>query len=331
MTKLLKLAFLLFGCLLLGWAIKSVDLEAIPGLLKQLGGGFLVVLILYAGVTWLDTLSWKCNFRPEETGLFSNWELWRIRQIGEAYNVITPFGTLGGEPLKAQLLKEHHGLRLRQAISSQIVSKTTFLTGLILFFIPGIIMILNSSKVSDEFKNISLAGMGILSTSIFLFFVFQVTGTLGKMCHWIGQKINMPDLKHNLKKIEHLNELFSGFYRLYPGRVIKAIVLAFLGWVLGLGQMFAILYFLGFQVSVYELWIIESLAQLVKIGSFMIPLSIGALEGGLIIIFTSMGYTANLGLTVSLVTRIKDLIWVGLGLSLDGKIHFSNRREPDQK
>ncbi len=331
MTKFIKLAFLILGCLLLGWAINTVDLETIPSLLKQLGGGFLVVLILYAGVTWLDTLSWKCNFRPEETELFTNWELWRIRQIGEAYNVITPLGTLGGEPLKAQLLKEHQGLSLRQAISSQIISKTTFLTGLILFFIPGIIMILNSSIISDEFKMISLVGMGVLSTCIFLFFVFQLTGILGKICHWFGQKTNMPNLKHNLKKIEHLNTLFSGFYRLYPGRVIKAVVLAFLGWILGLGQMYAILYFLGFQVSFYELWIMESLAQLVKIGSFMIPLSIGALEGGLILIFTSMGYPANLGLTVSLVARIKDLIWVGLGLALDGKMNLNTRRRTNEQ
>lgn len=289
MPKLIKLAFLLLGCLLLGWAINAVDLASVGILLIKVGWGFPILLIIYTGVTWLDTLSWKCNFRPEETQHFTTWELWRIRQIGEAYNIITPFATLGGEPLKAQLLKEHQGLSLRQAISSQIISKTTFLTGLILFFIPGISMIMSSSQVSDEFKTISLVGMGTLSTAIFLFFVFQVTGILGKICHWLGQRTTRPSLKHNLKKTEHLNELFSGFYGKYPARVVKAVVLAFLGWVLGLGQMYAILYFLGFPVSFYELWILEALAQLIKIGSFMIPLSLGALEGGLILIFTALG------------------------------------------
>jgi len=331
MSKFIKLAFLIVGCLLLGWAISAVDMVSVLGLLKKLGGGFLVVLLLYAGVTWLDALSWKCNFRPEETQHFTDWELWRIRQIGEAYNMITPFATLGGEPLKAQLLKEHQGISLKQAVSSQIVSKTTFLTGLILFFIPGITMIMNSSKVSDEFKTISLVGMGTLSTCIFLFFVFQVTGILGKLCHWFGQKTSRPNLKHNLKKLEHLNELFSGFYGKYPVRVVKAVILAFLGWVLGLGQMYAILYFLGFPVSFYDLWVMEALAQLVKIGSFMIPLSLGALEGGLILIFTALGYPANLGLAVSLVARMKDLVWVGLGLALDGKMTFTAKRGANEQ
>mgnify|MGYP002527879203 CR=1 FL=1 len=88
-----------------------------------------------------------------------------------ALPIFTPFATLGGEPIKAQLLKEHQGISLKQAVSSQILSKTTFLTGLILFFIPGITMIMNSSQVSDEFKTISIVGMGTLSTCIFLFFV----------------------------------------------------------------------------------------------------------------------------------------------------------------
>ena len=322
MPKFIKLAFLIVGCLFLGWAISAVDMAGLLNLLKKLGGGFLIILMIYTGVTWLDTLSWKCNFCPEETGHFTDWELWRIRQIGEAYNTITPFATLGGEPIKAQLLKENQGLSLKQGLSSQVIAKTTFLMGLIIFFIPGIAMILISPKVSEEFKTISIVGMGAFSTCIFLFFVFQVTGTLGKLCIWLNQRTSRPNLINFLVQLEHLNELFSGFYEKYPVRVVKAVVLAFLGWVLGLGEMYAILYFLGFPVSFYDLWVMEALAQLVKIGSFMIPMSLGAQEGGLILIFRALGYPANLGLAVSLVARTKQLIWVGLGLALGGQMAF---------
>ncbi len=320
MSKLIKLALLLIGCLFLGWAISTVDLTSVLNLLKKLGWGFLIIFMIYAVVTWLDTLSWKSNFRPEETQHFTTWELWRIRQVGEAYNTITPFATLGGEPLKAQLLKEHQGLSIKQGLASQVISKTTFLTGLILFFIPGITLILNSPKVSGEFKTISLAGMGIFSTCILLFFVFQITGILGKLCIWFSQHTEKPSLVDILDKLGHLNNLFSGFYEKYPGRVANAVVLAFLGWVLGLGEMYVTLYFLGFPISFTELWVMEALAQLVKIGSFLIPLSLGAQEGGLILIFSAFGYPANLGLTVSLVRRIKELFWVGLGLALGGRL-----------
>ena len=328
MSNAIKSGFLIFGCLLLGWAISSVDLASVVQLLKKMGWGFAVIVFIYAGVTWLDTLSWKNNFHPEETRLFSNWQLWRIRQVGEAYNTITPFATLGGEPMKAQLLKDHHGLSLKSALASQIVSKTTFLAGLILFFIPGIALILLSSKISAEFKLISLTGMVGFSTCIFLFFIVQVSGTMGKFCVWLSHKLSQRNLIHFLAKLGHLNELVSGFYKKYPARVIKASGLAFLGWILGLGELYTILYFLGFQVSFYELWVIEALGQLVKVGSFFIPLRLGAQEGGLILILTALGYPANLGLAVSLVARIKELAWVGLGLALGGKLTITHRPTP---
>ena len=97
MTKPLKLIFLLIGCLLLGWAVSTVDLLAVADLLIKLGYGFIIILILYSSVTWVDTVAWKNNFKKEETRQFSLWSLWCIRQIGEAYNTITPLGTLGGE------------------------------------------------------------------------------------------------------------------------------------------------------------------------------------------------------------------------------------------
>ena len=326
MSKIIKLALLLIGCLFLGWAISTVDMASVLSLLKKIGWGFLIIFMIYGLITWLDALSWKSNFRPDETQNFTNWELWRIRQVGESYNMITPFGTLGGEPVKAQLLKEHQGLSIKQGLASQVISKTTFLTGLILFFIPGITMILNSPKVSSEFKSISLTGMGIFSTCIFLFFVFQVTGILGKICLWFSHRTDNEKYIEVLDKLGHLNNLFSSFYRLYPGRVTKAVALAFLGWVLGLGEMYVTLYFLGFPVSFTELWILEALAQLVKIGSFLIPLSLGAQEGGLILIFSAFGYPANLGLTVSLVRRVRELVWVGLGLALGAKMSLSPKR-----
>ncbi|NIQ03731.1 MAG: hypothetical protein GWM98_28085, partial [Nitrospinaceae bacterium] len=85
--------------------------------------GFVLVLGIYVVVTWLDSIAWKYGFKPEEIPTVSLWQLWRIRQVGEAYNTITPLGTLGGEPVKAQLLKDHHGLNRRQGIASQVVAR----------------------------------------------------------------------------------------------------------------------------------------------------------------------------------------------------------------
>lgn len=316
MKKIFNLGLFFLGVSLLIWALNSVDLGETFNLLLKLKFGFLAILLLYSLITWVDTLSWKYNFTPDITSEFSNEKLWIVRTIGDAYNTITPLGTMGGEPVKAYLLKEHCDISLKQTLSSLILSRTTFLAALILFCVPGIFFILNSTDIPADFKTVSLLGLVSFSLMIFLFFLFQITGTLGNISKWFASKTNKPGFQSFLGKLVELDKLFSVYYRNYPQRIFISIFYALMGWIIGLGEVYLIFYFLGFSPSFIDIWIIEAMGQLVKAGSFFIPLSIGALEGGLILIFSSLGYPPSLGLAASLVGRIKQLTWVTLGLAL---------------
>ena len=79
---------------------------------------------------------------------------------------------------------------------------------------------------------------------------------------------------------------------------------------------------MGYKLSLIDLWVIEALTQLVRNGSFFIPLGIGALEGGFLLIFTAMGMPGTLGITVAFVRRIKELLWVGIGLGIGWGLSF---------
>ena len=205
MKILINLTLFLLGCGLLIWAINSVDTEKALEFFFEMGFGFFAVLLIYSLISWLDTLSWKNDFLPETTTHFSNQQLWIIRQIGEAYNIITPLGTLGGEPVKTHLLKEHFSISIKQSLASLIIAKTTFLTALIIFCIPGIYLIFDSAKIPENFKIISLLGMTGFSLLIFLFFIFQITGTLGKICSWLAKKTNNIRLKKFFSQTCFLN------------------------------------------------------------------------------------------------------------------------------
>jgi glycosyltransferase 2 family protein len=316
MKILINLTLFLLGCVLLIWAINSVDTKKALELLFELGFGFFAVLLVHSLITCFDTLSWKSNFLPETTTHFSNQQLWVIRQVGEAYNIITPLGTLGGEPVKAHLLKEHCDISIKQSLASIIIAKTTFLTALIIFCIPAIYLIFDSAKIPEDFKTISFLGMTGFSLLIFLFFIFQVTGTLGKVCSWLTKKAKNNRLETFLIKLVHLDKLFSVYYEQYPKRVFISIFFAVLGWTLGLAEVYLIFYFLGFFPSFIDIWIIDAMAQLIRAGSFFIPLSIGAQEGGMVLIFSALGYPGSLGLATSLIVRVKQLTWVALGLGL---------------
>ncbi len=317
MSKTLKSIFLLAGLGLFVWALQSVDLKTVGSMLWNLGWGFAVILLIYSLVTALDTQAWKFNFKPEEVREVSFGRLWRIRQIGEAFNVLTPFGAMGGEPVKAQLLKDYNALSFKQGLASLIICRTAFLTGLILFLIPGIILVFQSEFVTPAFKEISLTGLIAFSSVILAFFIFQITGGLPKAARWASKLPLLGTLvKNQHDHIVVLDGAMSQYYREHPRLLFQSIGLAFLGWVVGIGELYATFYFLGVSVDFADVWVIESLAQLVKVASFFIPMNIGALEGGMVLIFSAMGLTPDLGLAVTFVRRIKELAWTGLGLAL---------------
>jgi len=322
MTKSIKLVFLLVGFLLLGWSVWTINLIMVLGLLIKLGFGFIVILFIYGVVTWLDTIAWQKNFKPEEARQFSLWNLWCVRQVGEAYNTITPLGTLGGEPVKAQLLKEQHGLSLKQGMVSQVIARTTFLIALTIFFIPGVVFTLQSNIIPEKLQIACLVGMAVFSTLILLFLIFQITGTLGILVRWISNFQLGVKMGALMKKLLLVDQGISLHYKQHTSRVIKSVFFAFLGWTIGLAELYVTLYFLGFELNLIELWVIEALAQLVRAGSFFIPLSIGAQEVGLVLIFTALGMPDHLGLTVSFVRRIKEILWVGVGLGIGWRLAF---------
>ncbi len=322
--NLTKLLFLALGVGLFTWALSTVDIKSVLGLLTQLGWGLFWVLGIYSVVTWVDTISWKYAFKQKEAEALSIWSLWKIRQIGEAFNIITPFGTVGGEPVKAQLIKDQHGLTFKQGVASQVIARTTFLGALIAFMIPGIIILILSDTATGRFKVISSALLVVFTICIFLFFLFQARGSLGRVTGWLTRPF--PSLKESdfLSQMKDLDDLMSSYYRDHADRLGKSILFALAGWIIGLGELYVTLYFLGAEVNFFDLWIMEAVSQLIRVCSFFIPLSLGAQEGGLILIFSSIGFTPDLGLAVSFVRRIKELLWVALGLLLGGGALFKS-------
>jgi uncharacterized membrane protein YbhN (UPF0104 family) len=59
--------------------------------------------------------------------------------------------------------------------------------------------------------------------------------------------------------------------------------------------------------------IIEAFAGGVKFASFMVPASLGALEGGYVAFFEAFGFTASAGLSFVLLRRLREMAWAGIG------------------
>ncbi|MBI1953733.1 MAG: flippase-like domain-containing protein [Candidatus Omnitrophica bacterium] len=301
------------GIGLFGWILSQQDLPSLKGLLARFQWRFAPILLFYAVIFGLDTLGWKFALsHPSRSRI--RWDrLFRARLAGEAVNYVTPAASIGGEPVKALLLQRREGVPLADGVASVVVAKTTFAAAMILFILTGLAVAARGGPMPDALSRWVGVILPVLLVLMALFLAVQFVRPFsrglalfkrlapGRFTGWTG-------------KIEAWDRLILEFYRDSPRALASSVFFHFLGWMAGVVEVYMILRFLGVAVSWSTAWTIEALWVCLKSGAFMIPAGLGANEGFAILICAASGIQAIPALGLSLVRRVRELVWMGLGL-----------------
>src|SRR2546429_26301 len=98
--RFLKRLLLLAGVILLAVLVHRVGAEPVLATLRALAWWqFIVICLPYSVIAAVDTLGWRFAFAP---GGAPFWRLYGARLAGEALNVVTAAGSVGGEAVKAR-------------------------------------------------------------------------------------------------------------------------------------------------------------------------------------------------------------------------------------
>jgi hypothetical protein len=111
-----------------------------------------------------------------------------------------------------------------------------------------------------------------------------------------------------------VDRALAEFYLRRPGRLTLSIALHFVAWLLGALETWMILRFLGTPVSLVTATVIEAFGTGIRFATFMIPGSLGALEGGYAATFGALGLGGTMGVSFSLVRRLREIVWIAVGL-----------------
>ena len=315
--KLLKLLFLFVGLALLGWVLQETDLGELWRRVVQIGwSGMSIVIALYALNFLTDVVGWQLAFQSVPLDLRWAWRLYLVKTVGEAFNNVTPTASVGGEPLKALLLKTHYEVGYRESSATIVIAKTTILLGLMLFLLVGFLLLLASDRVPSSYRTVAGAGLialTFITTNFFLWQRLRLTSVAGSRFAFgrFGERIDRW-----LEVINDIDDQFLHFYADHRTHFAGALLLAILNWVLGVVEVYLVMGFLGFPISFAEAWIIESMAQLVRAGAFFIPAAIGAQEGAFLLVCGAITGSPTLGMALALVRRARELLWIFGGLCL---------------
>lgn len=325
--KLAKLLFVAMGVTLLGVLLVQTDLRPIVHEVAAVGlPGMALVLALYVVSFWADVASWQVTLESADMGWQWTKRLYLVRMIGEAYNNITPMASMGGEPVKAWLLKHHYGVSYRDAGASLVLAKTTSMFGLVLFVALGFGLILAQPELAPAQK--WMAGFGLVGLVVWIvvFFLMQRLRLSTFAATRLGRTRFGARLTRVLAVMRDVDVLFVRFYAEHRGRLLGSTAWAVVNWLLGVVEIYLILSFMGARVSWTDAWIIESMVQLARTATFFIPAGIGTQEGMLLVTCAALTGSPSTGLSVALVRRSREIVWILCSLGLASLLAVSPRR-----
>jgi hypothetical protein len=129
------------------------------------------------------------------------------------------------------------------------------------------------------------------------------------------ERLGVRALGHG-ETLSRVDRGLAWFYGREPRRLTLSIAFHFVAWLLGAVEAFLILRFLGVPVSFATATVIEAFGTGVRFVTFVIPASLGALEGGYVATFIALGLGPAAGISFGLVRRVRELVWVAAGLLL---------------
>lgn len=318
-NRILRIFLWLLVPLVMWWAFKDVPIKDLGDVLNRLSiTGILIlvflnilIFLLLNGRWWL-ILSVQ-GYRRSFFTLIG----YRLASFGVTY--FTPGPQFGGEPLQVYLLKERENLPTEAAAASVTLDKLLELLANFSFLLVGVFVILFSGVLGTSApESLILLPLCLLllpiSYLVALWSNRQPISRLSeKMTGWFPEFSRLKSIHQTARDIEHQ---VTQFCKQNPYALLAAALLSVITWTLMVFEFNAMLRFLGVNLSPFQVLTALTAARI----AFLLPLpaGLGSLEAGQVMAMSLIGISPALGLSLSLLIRVRDVILGGIGLGLGG-------------
>lgn len=304
--RIVRPILLFLGIIVLGILVYRIGGGPILETLGQLTWWqFAIVCLPYALDMVADTLGWRFAFARDRAPFL---RLLGARLAGEALNVITAVGSVGGEAVKAWLVRRD--VSYEESVPSVIIAKTTITSAQALFLLLGIAVAWTTLSVNSQVLRGMLWLLIVEVVAVAGFIGVQVAGLVhrgGRLLAWFG-------VLKSTSGAEKLDEALRAYYRHEWWRLSLSVGFHLLGWLLGAVETFIMLWALGIGASPLTAIVIEALGSAVRFATFLVPASLGTLEGANAAAFGALGFGAGAGLAFSFVRRARQAVWIVMGI-----------------
>ena len=299
--------------------------------------GIWIVVYGLNSLAWLSII--KGNLGDEEfvNRKLSNskffWRLYRLTITGYALNYATPVGGLGGEPYRIMELSKD--IDKQHATSSVILYAMMHFFAHFWFWFLSIFIYLGLVLIGDLPISTAIGiTLGIIVVfCLVAFYLFSKGYKNGLVKYVLGVVSRIPGLKRwtlkfwarHAEAIQNVDQQIAALYAQDTKAFYKSLVLEYLSRVVQSSEVMFMLLLFGIDCGgglggltitfLHSILIVSFTTLFANLIGFL-PMQLGVQEGGFVLSIAALGLSAALGIFVSIICRVREIIWIVIGIGL---------------
>lgn len=301
--RIVSVVGLLLGLGLASWLIAEIGPGRIAHVLAAASWAGLAAVLLFHLLQMLTSaLGWRslaATDAPRGPGALGYLAL---RWVREGVNNLLPVAQVGGEVIAARLLARR-GVPLAEAIAATLCDLTLETATQIVFVAIGLALLPRGLLGGLA----AVTGIAIACALVGGFILAQIAGATG-FIERVLLRFGASSGRDSFRQVAGMEAALRRRYRA-PGPLLRASAWHLGCWLLGGVEVWLILHVLGHAVGLRTGLLLESLGQAAKSAGFAIPGAVGVQEGGYAAIAALLGLSPDLGIALSLVKRLRELVY----------------------
>jgi uncharacterized protein (TIRG00374 family) len=327
-SRRLQLLLFVAGAAVFAYLVARIGVDKLLADALRTGWLFVPIFLLYGVVYLCNAWAWWLTMADEPSHP-PFWRSYAIIVAGFSLNYMTPMVNVGGEPFKIAAVAPWLGLQ--RAAGSVVIYQMLHTLGMLLSFLTAVALGFALLPRNPAIVASLALGFVVLAALVLLLLTGHRHGGLERLLDLMHR---IPLLNRVARRLEprratlaQMDDQITDFYRRRPRRFFQALALEYLSRSIFMIEYVLIAMGAGLNMTFAQAYVIGGLTSLVQNVIFVVPFEVGTKEGSLYLVFQLLGLDPALGVYTAIVSRLRDLAWIGGGLAL---VWFSGRRAPQR-
>ncbi|MBD0372144.1 MAG: flippase-like domain-containing protein [Pyrinomonadaceae bacterium] len=306
--------FTILGILLFAYFVKKAGLSEIWEDIKQLGAGFLLVLLVSAARPVVRSLAWTRAFTGEHRLRFR--DALSAYLVGDAVGTLVPLGIFVSEPTKAALVRKR--VPLVASLSALAIENIFYSLSVALFIFAGTAALLFTFNLPKPLRIASIAALVTILLIIPLAALVLrrqwkfLSGTVDFL-HRRG--IARGFFERKRAGVGDVEARIYGFYSQSGSRFLYIILMEACFHLAGVLEVFVTLWFISeTRPVIMTAFVLESVNRFINVVFKFVPMRVGVDEAGTGVLAKVLGLTTATGVSLAIVRKARILFWTGIGI-----------------